>query len=142
MAFWIVDLEIDYCPGCSGVWLDGPEAEEHYEPHEGQITSGGRGPYRAVQRAAQTDRIRCAECEQIVALADCSMSGDGLICWPCRRGRLMEVAVLREQYEYFLRDEPVPTFDDLPDVQNQPHHLEPFLTRFLGALLDVLAARD
>jgi Zn-finger nucleic acid-binding protein len=125
-AFKLLDLEVDYCPECGGVWLDGPEAAEHYKPLEGQITTGGRGPYRAVKRAADTEEVRCAECSQRVALAETSMTGDGLVCWPCRRERLYLQA--EADLERAMAEEAAPEHS--------------FVKRFLGALRDALATTD
>src|SRR5262245_53752173 len=66
IEFAIVDVKIDFCDQCSGVWLDGPEAEELMLPPEDDAPRPGRGRnpgYRAnALRVAQKGVIDCIAC--------------------------------------------------------------------------------
>jgi Zn-finger nucleic acid-binding protein len=83
VAFRLLDIEVDYCPSCNGVWLEGHEAEGRVNLEDGTKTTGGRGPYRAIERAATTDVASCAGCSQRERTATMFMAAEGLVCRAC-----------------------------------------------------------
>ena len=89
-AFLIVDAEIDYCIACGGVWLDQRESIGHVIARR---SAGSGGPYRAIERAANSDAAACVVCKQEDKIAKMYMSGDGLLCNWCH-GRTLRMAQL------------------------------------------------
>jgi len=86
-TFRIVDLEVDCCVGCGGVWLD--EAEQQgitrgLDPEDQQTSERRRrDPYRAMQRATQHGRVSCSRCSGTQWLSGTYMTSNGLICRRC-----------------------------------------------------------
>jgi len=81
--FLLLDLEVDYCPGCAGVWLEGHEAEGRLELKDGTRTTGGRGPYRAIEKAASTENATCVGCHRRDKTVAMYMAAEGLVCRAC-----------------------------------------------------------
>jgi Zn-finger nucleic acid-binding protein len=83
-AFPFVDLVIDLCLHCGGVWLDSLEQTELGAGTSTRpVALAVDGPYRALRSSAIADRIRCADCGAGTWLADAAMCGRGLICHDC-----------------------------------------------------------
>ena len=81
--FTLLELAVDYCPGCSGVWLEGHEAEGRLNLKDGTRTTGGRGPYRAIEKAASTENATCVGCNRRERTATMYMAAEGLVCRTC-----------------------------------------------------------
>lgn len=80
--FPLVDIRVDYCSGCGGVWLDAPELEGRAKLEDGW-TPDLSGPYRAMQRTVSTEHTDCARCRQRELVEKMYMSEDGLLCFQC-----------------------------------------------------------
>lgn len=87
----LLDVPIDVCAGCSGVWLDGGEYEALSRAADlGEGLSpppipAGRDRSAAV-RARQTQQIRCAKCSAVTALEKTYMTERGQVCADCYLG--------------------------------------------------------
>ena len=79
--FRLIDLELDYCLDCNGVWVDGHEAADRVQLKDGAVASGHI--YRTVQRSQSLEFVSCAICTSRTAVAECYMAGAGLVCRSC-----------------------------------------------------------
>ena len=90
IQFAVVDVRVDLCDRCGGVWLDGPEAEELMLPPEEQAARPGRsraGGYRAsALQAVRRGVLDCAACRTATAIEHAYVRDDGLVCTPCYVG--------------------------------------------------------
>jgi Zn-finger nucleic acid-binding protein len=89
-AFKIMDLEIDYCTNCSGIWLDAADAEGRLL-EDGGAKIGNNSPYRAVDRATRSEYTNCASCSSKELIGDTYMAGVGLVCRLCHHAILNAV---------------------------------------------------
>lgn len=88
LQFAVVDVLIDFCDACGGVWLDGPEAdelmlppEEKAPPRRGRPRQGG---YRAsALQAVRKGVIDCLVCHATVSIEQCYVREEGLVCTRC-----------------------------------------------------------
>jgi Zn-finger nucleic acid-binding protein len=88
--FRLLDLEVDYCPGCGGVWL---EAHEQLGRVNLENVAGrpAPSPYRAVERAARTEVTTCCACGQNARVRETYMAAEGLVCRSCYHGAIERV---------------------------------------------------
>lgn len=93
--FRLLDIEVDYCPGCAGVWLEGHEADGRLALKDGTKTTGGRGPYRAIEKAASTENTTCVGCSRRERTATMYMAAEGLVCRACYLAALTRGQVRR-----------------------------------------------
>lgn len=96
--FAVLEVKVDLCVGCGGVWLDGDEYDGMVAgaSDELRMTSSPRGgPYRMAAKAARTGEIDCAYCGEKVPLARSYMREGGLVCAPCHFAREQRAADLR-----------------------------------------------
>jgi Zn-finger nucleic acid-binding protein len=79
------DMLIDFCPQCSGVWLDGDEYEEGaFEPLADADRPRERSPYRAAADKAEKKReVTCQDCARSVTVATSYVWEYGFICKAC-----------------------------------------------------------
>jgi Zn-finger nucleic acid-binding protein len=90
-TFRLLDLELDVCLGCGGVWLDARDQEEGMvrglgdDAHRSDRPS--KNPYRAVEQARAQVRdlasTRCARCGDAAEVKATMMAADGLVCRRC-----------------------------------------------------------
>ena len=80
--FVFVDLHIDYCTNCGGIWLDGSEANECIAGSGAQgRTRRKKGThYRSAPRAAHPP---CCRCNAHVELQRLYVTETGLVCHAC-----------------------------------------------------------
>jgi Zn-finger nucleic acid-binding protein len=91
--FTLLDIPVDFCAGCTGVWLDGDEYGEI--PLEGAPAADAPagGPYRAAAHdAARTGEVACATCGERSPLPETYMWELGLICRACYMARAQRAA--------------------------------------------------
>lgn len=88
--FPLGDMEVDYCSGCGGVWLDAPELLKGRAKLEDGWAPDLSGPYRAMQRTVSTEYTDCADCRQRELAEKMYMSGRGLLCFQCYGAGLLE----------------------------------------------------
>ncbi len=82
--FTILDLHVDYCEGCGGVWLDADDHTGRTRGLDGEQVDLPRGsPYRAIQRAVRTSHAKCIGCSAETRIRDMYMACDGLACRRC-----------------------------------------------------------
>lgn len=95
----ILEVAIDFCPGCGGVWFDGGEYGEpdvtgseprHVEPE-------AESPYRRAQIDEADPPLRCAYCEQLVERQQSHMRERGLACTSCHYALEKRLAALRAE---------------------------------------------
>jgi Zn-finger nucleic acid-binding protein len=90
VVFAVVDVEIDFCVRCGGVWLDGHEVAELMLPpvDEGAgRPKGQKGAYRAnALRAVRRGVIDCKSCGTTTPIDRAFVRPDGLVCTICHVG--------------------------------------------------------
>lgn len=77
---------VDFCPQCSGVWLDGDEYEEGaFAPPSGNgERARDRSPYRAAADTADKKReVNCQDCARPVTVATSYVWEYGFLCKAC-----------------------------------------------------------
>ena len=79
--FMLLDVEIDYCLSCSGVWVDGEDAKDRIHLKDGTVSRGH--VYRVVQKTQGLESVKCATCQRTVATDKTYLSSMGLICRTC-----------------------------------------------------------
>lgn len=92
----LLDVSIDVCPGCRGVWLDGTEyealarasaledarqGEGAGDPTAAHAAKTARGSQAA--RAVKRDVFTCPRCAEERAVADGYLTSSGIVCGPC-----------------------------------------------------------
>jgi len=95
--FVVIDIPVDFCGACGGVWLDGGEYGEI--PFEGRPADAPRaGPYReSAARALSPGGVTCAGCGARAPIRSTYMSEWGLLCATCHAGRLQRAADRRAE---------------------------------------------
>ncbi len=91
VEFPFLDVKLDYCLSCHGVWVDGPEVlalsggEIAERPSAVGPNAAALGPaYRsAAVEAVRTGVVSCKRCACAVALSDTLMTGEGAMCVAC-----------------------------------------------------------
>ncbi len=81
--FRLLDIAVDYCPGCAGVWLEQQEADGNVNLESGAKATSGRGPYRAIERSVSTESTTCVGCSQTERTRSMYMAAEGLVCRRC-----------------------------------------------------------
>ena len=81
-AFAILDLEVDYCGSCGGVWLEQHEYDGKLRK-SGPIVKTSASPYRAVERAKNTKEAPCVGCGATAKIRQMYMAAEGLACRSC-----------------------------------------------------------
>lgn len=84
----VLEVAVDFCAGCAGVWFDGDEYGEI--PFEGASTVDARraGPYRAAALdAARSGEVTCAYCSTKAPIKETFMWEKGLVCRSCHAAR-------------------------------------------------------
>lgn len=85
----LLDVAIDVCGDCSGVWLDGSEYESlsrAADQEEGLSPPPPARDLRAAAKAQRDKQIRCAKCQSTAPLDRTYMTEKGLICADCYVG--------------------------------------------------------
>ena len=100
--FPILEVLIDYCGGCGGVWLDAQDHEGRTRDDHQDLLE--RGPYRAIQRAASTKEAACTGCTTVANVAQMYMATSGLVCRQCHGTALAGAA---DQTANKLRAHPI-----------------------------------
>lgn len=90
--FTILEVNIDICTRCGGVWFDGDEYEgmvlQEGETRRTRVRSDPRGgPYRKAIEAVRTREILCGDCSAKVPLDRAFMWEVGFICKDCHYRR-------------------------------------------------------
>ena len=82
--FRIVDLEIDYCTGCGGVWLEANEQRGLVHGVGAKRKGAARGnPYRAIRQVVDRTHMSCTRCAQRSQTSKMYLSESGPLCRPC-----------------------------------------------------------
>jgi Zn-finger nucleic acid-binding protein len=91
------DLLVDYCPGCSGVWLDGGEYDPAiFDPVPERRAPREKNPYRAAAEKSERKReVLCHDCTKPVVVADSFATDRGLVCHRCWASRESHLATRR-----------------------------------------------
>jgi Zn-finger nucleic acid-binding protein len=79
------EVDIDLCPGCGGVWIDGPELEalsRSVDRHAG-LAAPAPDAERALAAEATEGRVACSDCGAVVPLDRTLITGRGVMCVPC-----------------------------------------------------------
>jgi Zn-finger nucleic acid-binding protein len=86
----LLDVPIDICPDCAGVWLDGGEYDalaRAADAEEGLAPRDAGAPVReAAWNAVKTQEAGCAVCAGRVKLEEAFYSDRGLVCAQCFHG--------------------------------------------------------
>lgn len=85
----LLDVPIDVCGDCSGVWLDGGEYESlsrAADQEEGLSPPPPAHDFRAAAKAQREQQIRCAKCKSTAPLDKTYMTESGLVCADCYLG--------------------------------------------------------
>jgi len=95
--FVVLEVAIDFCAGCVGVWFDGDEYGEIAFEGVPSVDAPKGGPYRAAAAAAAIDAARsgevaCAQCSAKVPLRETYMWERGLVCRFCHAARTRQGA--------------------------------------------------
>lgn len=82
------DMKVDFCPRCSGVWLDGDEYEESDFIPE-QARERDVSPYRSHAAAVEKTRdVLCQDCARPVTVATSYVWEYGFLCRVCFGAKL------------------------------------------------------
>jgi len=126
VEFTVLDVPIDLCTRCGGVWLDGDEYEERMVSAPGAEVHDAGGPYRRGSRAMRVGVIDCKGCGAPVSIEASYMRDEGLVCKPCnsreelradqnRAGPDSLGTLLRKAFTGLMRARsPLPALDDEP----------------------------
>lgn len=84
----VLDVAIDFCMGCRGVWLDGSEYEAIAEAAaiEAAQRAETTGSYRTAPKAAKAVKhgmFDCPHCEQETPTSEAMLTSGGMVCGPC-----------------------------------------------------------
>jgi Zn-finger nucleic acid-binding protein len=98
IEFAVVDLLIDFCDTCGGVWLDGAEVDELLLPSEEQDAArtkrARQGGYRAsALRAVRKGVVECAECRRTVSIEDTFVLPSGFVCNKCYASNIAQTRI-------------------------------------------------
>ncbi len=93
-AFGILDLEVDYCGSCGGVWLEQHEHQGRLR-QPGPVAKTGTSPYRAMERARNTEHASCVGCGTKARIRQMYMAAEGLVCRRCYSQAINEVQARR-----------------------------------------------
>lgn len=90
----VLEVAVDFCTGCGGVWLDGGEYDE--KGAVGKTQRGGRAPYR---RAAveSSNELSCAHCGVPLSRERALVREHGATCEPCSFALDQRIAALRAE---------------------------------------------
>lgn len=102
----LAGLLIDFCPGCGGVWLDGPEVERIVRdpPTERAVAMPGGSPFRrAAAELAADGKASCAQCQKRVPETALYANHDGFVCFGCWAVGHQEKADERAKAGAFIR---------------------------------------
>lgn len=78
------EMLVDFCPQCSGVWLDGDEYEESAFEPVSTPRERDRSPYRsAAPDTAKPREVTCQDCARPVTVATSYVWEYGFICRSC-----------------------------------------------------------
>ena len=93
-SFRVVDLLVDVCLQCGGIWLDQAEQEgiTRGVGETGTDPAERRDPYRAMRHAGQKGRVDCVRCAANEWIASTYMTADGLVCRRCFDQQLSELS--------------------------------------------------
>ena len=87
IEFPFLDLRLDLCSACHGLWLDGDEvaAVSRTADHDdGLLVDAPVGGYRHEAAAVvQRRAVRCARCNKDVELTKTTVTCGGVMCDPC-----------------------------------------------------------
>jgi Zn-finger nucleic acid-binding protein len=102
--FLVVDVHIDVCVTCGGVWFDGAEYGEHEGAMDAEAGGDRAGPYRmSAARLARTRRLHCAACAVPIELSSSYFTEAGMVCEGCHSARVTaEVAARGESSVAFM----------------------------------------
>lgn len=84
----VLDVAIDVCAGCRGVWLDGAEYEALAAAAalEAAQRAETTGNYRTAPRAAKAVNrgvFDCPHCQREVPTSEAMLTSGGMVCGPC-----------------------------------------------------------
>jgi Zn-finger nucleic acid-binding protein len=86
----LLDVAIDVCPDCAGVWLDGGEYEALARAADEDDGLAPRDPgapvHGAAVRAAKTGEVDCVVCAAHLKLEEAYCSDRGMVCRSCFHG--------------------------------------------------------
>jgi Zn-finger nucleic acid-binding protein len=74
LTFDLLDVAVDLCRECQGLWLDGGEFQ--------RLATAGQEP---AERPKIPESVSCKGCSRIVALAESYYSDRGLVCAGCQQ---------------------------------------------------------
>jgi Zn-finger nucleic acid-binding protein len=78
------DMLVDFCPQCSGVWLDGDEYEESAFEPVSTPRERDKSPYRsAAQDTGKPREVTCQDCARPVTVATSYVWEYGFLCRAC-----------------------------------------------------------
>ena len=86
------EMELDVCPVCHGLWVDGDEMEclaRSDDRLEGRVGPGPGVREKAAQ-AARQKTVTCAVCRAEVPFNRTMLTGDGTLCEACHANRMGE----------------------------------------------------
>jgi len=84
----VLDVAIDFCTGCRGVWLDGAEYEAlaRATALEAAQSADATGDYRTAPGAAKAVKrgvFDCPRCLQELPTSQANLTSRGMVCGPC-----------------------------------------------------------
>jgi Zn-finger nucleic acid-binding protein len=79
----VLEVAIDFCLQCHGVWLDGDEYNESMLEGDAPADEARGGPYRQTARAVAGKEIECASCRRPLAGSRWYVREAGPTCAPC-----------------------------------------------------------
>ena len=129
--FNVLDVPIDFCLQCQGVWLDGDEYEESM--FEGVSRPARGGAYRQSASDINRDHVKCVDCGNKVLIKQTFLRENGHTCPPCHARREILVGAHRASASS--------TFTLQPDLGPTPEQLHTPLDAILKAIAALFGKR-
>ncbi len=131
----LLDVKVDFCRSCNGVWLQGDELMALLRATEDLESRQDLGAYRTSARAARaiaSGEFTCPRCQQVTPKVESCIVPGGLVCGPCFYAK--EEQSLKSSKGEGFRE--VMRRDRLArDTAAPQQRTSDFLWSFLGAIL-------
>lgn len=121
VGFRFFDVELDHCPSCHGVWVDGEEVAALAATGDRLDGRAHEAPTRGYRDSAadlaRTKTVRCRGCDVRLALEAATLTQTGPRCEACAKAA-QEAALDRELEHYEVPKEPLFTLPKLEGLSS------------------------